>query len=136
MSYKFGHAFIHYWANCFICLNRFWHKSPILNARNDWPKQKSVIDDKKSIVNGCVVNIKCGQSNCKFQLTAYQYHYDPEDFNPVAAHSISTIYTDEQDEQSPSGSVNCLKPNNAAYLQVIHWFVSYYLYYIHFTFTG
>ena len=79
-----------------------------------------MIDDKESIVNGCVVNIKCGQSNCKFQLTAYQYHFDPEDFNPVPADSISTINTDEQDDRSTGGSVNCLKPNNAAYLQVIY----------------
>ena len=100
----------------FMIFIRFWRVSPILNARSDWPKCQSVIDDSRFIPNGCVVNIKCGQSNCKFQLTAYQYHFDPEDFNPSP--SITTINTDVQGDRSLSGSVDCLKPNNAAYLQV------------------
>ena len=105
----------------FVFLIRFWRISPILKARSDWPKHQSVVDDSKFIPNGCVVNIKCGQSNCKFQLTAYQYHYDPEDFNPInfnPAPSVTTINTDVQDDRSLSGSVDSLKLNNAAYLQV------------------
>ena len=102
----------------FDFLIRFWRASPILNARSDWPKHLSVIDNSRFIPNGCVVNIKCGQSNCKFQLTAYQYHYDPEDSNPNPVPSVSTINMDVQDDRSLSGSVDCLKPNNSDYLQV------------------
>lgn len=84
-----------------------------MNARDDWPKDKSVIDD--IIPNGCVVNVKCGQSHCKFQLTAYTYQYDPEDFNPVS--STATINTEVQDDRSSSGSMRYLKVNNTAYSQ-------------------
>jgi len=87
-----------------------------LNARNDWPKRNRVIDTDKFIRNGCVVNIKCGQSHCKFQLTAYRYHYEPEDFDPPS--STATINADIQDDKSVSGSIHCYKPNNDELLQV------------------
>ena len=102
-------------STCCLCI-RFWHASHILNARDDWPKQKSLIDDSRIVPNGCVVNIKCGQSQCKFKLTAYEYRYDPEDFNPVS--DVKTINTDLQEDRSHSGSVCSLKADNEVYPQV------------------
>ena len=95
---------------------RFWNASYILNARDDWPKQKSVIDENHIIPNGRVVNIKCGQSQCKFKLTAYEYRYDPEDFDPVS--DVKTINTDLQEDRSLSGSIYSSKANNESCSQV------------------
>ena len=73
-----------------------------------------MVDDNHIIPNGYVVNIKCGQSKCKFKLIAYEYRYDPEDFYSVS--DVKTINTDLQEDRSLSGS----KANNIneTYLQM------------------
>lgn len=40
-----------------------------------------------------MVNIKCGQSHCKFKLTAYQFH-KPEDFNPPPTNLLTPSSAD------------------------------------------
>ena len=79
-----------------------------------------MVDDSHIIPNGCVVNIKCGQSQCKFKLTAYEYRYDPEDFNPVS--DTKTINIDLQEDRSHSGSIYSLKANNETCPQVDNYF--------------
>ena len=55
----------------YVC--RYWTPSSILNSRGNWPQHNYSVNYSKVIPNGCVVNVKCGESRCKFQLTTYSY---------------------------------------------------------------
>ena len=51
--------------------------------------------------NGCVVNVKCGQSHCKFQLTAYTLKSQsangttPSASAPIPVSAITTAHSQD-----------------------------------------
>ena len=68
----------------YVC--RYWTPSSILNTRGNWPQRSYSV---KFFTNGCVVDVKCGESCCKFQLTTYSYRHSVFICHPVGNQNIT-----------------------------------------------
>ena len=82
----------------YVC--RYWTASSILNTCGNWPQHNYSVNYSKVIPNGCAVNVKCGESRCKFQLTTYSHLHPASIFDLVGDENVTD--EDLQEETIPT----------------------------------